>query len=95
MEFQIKHTTDGNKGRFYMQDGEEFVSELTYQNADNKVMIVDHTKTREDMQGNGLASKIVDYVVNYARENDLKINPVCPFVKDKFKETASYEDVHV
>lgn len=95
MEFQIKHTTDGNKGRFFMQEGEKFVSELTYQNADKEVMIIDHTKTREDMQGNGLASKIVDHVVNYARANALKINPVCPFVKEKFEEIASYEDVHI
>lgn len=92
MEFQMKHKEANGAGMFYLEDEEGIVSELTYKNRDG-VMMIDHTQTRESMKGNGLASKIVDHVVRYARENSIKINPVCPFVVAKFNEIMEYQDV--
>lgn len=92
MEYSIKHTATDNRGRFYMEDENGMVSELTYQRKDG-TMIVDHTQTRTNLQGNGLASNVLDHVVKYARENHIKIKPVCPFVVQKFKEIESYQDV--
>lgn len=92
MEFQIKHKETNDTGMFYMEDEAGIISELTYKNRDG-VMMIDHTQTRESMKGNGLASKIVDHTVRYARKNEIKINPICPFVVSKFNEIKAYQDV--
>jgi predicted GNAT family acetyltransferase len=36
---------------------------------------------------------MVSAAVEYARENDIKIVPVCPFVKEIIDETPEYQDV--
>lgn len=95
MNLQIKHQETENQGKFYLEDEKGIVSELTYKSKDNGIMVIDHTKTRKNLEGNGLASKVLDHVVHYARENSIKINPLCPFVERKFNETESYQDVRV
>ena len=95
MNYYIKHKENDSDGMFYMEDENGIVSELTYNLGDNSIMVIDHTQTRKSLEGNGLASKIVDHVVNYARENSIKIDPLCPFVEMKFDETESYQDVRV
>ena len=95
MEYQIKHKENDRNGMFFMEDDEGIVSELTYQLKDNAIMVIDHTKTRKSLEGNGLASKVLDHTVNYARENSIKIDPLCPFAEMKFDEIESYQDVRV
>ncbi|HET8809009.1 MAG TPA: GNAT family N-acetyltransferase [Flavobacteriaceae bacterium] len=95
MEYPIKHKESGGDGMFYMEDDEGIVSEMTYTQKDNGIMVIDHTKTRKNLEGNGLASKVLDHVVNFARENSIKIDPLCPFVEAKFDEIESYQDVRV
>lgn len=93
LDFEIKHKENDSSGMFFMEDENGIVSELTYYFRDNDIMVVNHTETRQDLQGNGLASRVLDHVVNYVRENNIKIDPVCPFVAAKFDETESYQDV--
>ena len=93
MNFEIKHKESDGNGMFYMEDEKGIVSELTYTRQDKEVMIIDHTKTRDNLRENGLASKVLDHVVDYARKNSIKIDPLCPFVEAKFDETASYKDI--
>ena len=95
MKYPIKHEENNGRGTFYMSDEHGIVSELTYEMRNGNIMAVDHTETRNNLQGQGLASEVLDYVVDYARGNSLKINPICPFVKAKFDEIATYEDVRV
>ncbi|HET8839323.1 MAG TPA: GNAT family N-acetyltransferase [Flavobacteriaceae bacterium] len=92
MKYPIKHEENEGRGTFYMSDDNGIVSELTYE-LRNGTMAVDHTETRDNLKGQGLASQVLDFVVNYARENRLKIRPICPFVKTKFNEIPSYNDV--
>lgn len=95
MEYPIKHKESDGDGMFYMEDDEGIVSEMTYTQKDNGIMVIDHTKTRKNMEGKGLASKVLNHVVNFARENSIKIDPLCPFVEAKFDEIESYQDVRL
>lgn len=95
MDFEIKHKESNGDGMFYMEDEEGIVSEMTYTQKDNGIMIIDHTKTRKNLEGNGFASKVLDHVVHFARKNSIKIDPLCPFVEAKFDEIESYQDVRV
>lgn len=93
MSKEIKHKENDTRGMFYMEDEKGITSELTYTKNKNGVLVIDHTETRAELEGKGLASMLLERSVNYARENNYKINPLCPFAEVKFDEHKEYRDV--
>jgi len=93
MSQEIKHKENDNRGMFYMEDDKGITSELTYSKKDNGILIIDHTQTRTALEGNGLASKLLKRSVEYARENNYKIDPLCPFAEVQFDLNKDYRDV--
>lgn len=93
MSKEIKHKESDRRGMFYMENDSSITSELTYTVKENGVMIIDHTETRPELEGQGLASKLVKKIVDYARENNLKIDPLCPFAEVQFDQNKEYRDV--
>lgn len=95
MNHEIKHRESESRGMFYMDDKSGIISQLTYAKKDNGVMLVDHTETKKSLEGQGLASIVLQHVVKYAREQNLKIDPLCPFVEVQFELHPEYRDVLV
>lgn len=93
MSQEIKHKENDTRGMFYMEDDKGITSELTYTKQDNGVLVIDHTETRSELEGKGLASMLLKRSVEYAREKNYKINPLCPFAEVKFDEHKEYRDV--
>lgn len=57
-------------------------------------IIVDHTSVGDEFRGQGVGDQLLDAVVEYARENQLKVIPLCPFVKARMaKFPDKYGDV--
>ena len=44
-------------------------------------------------EGKGFGKKMVTKAVEYARENHIKIIPLCPFAKSVFDKTPNFKDV--
>lgn len=79
---------------FRNEDNGTVNGEITWtQMAD--VMVVEHTFVNENLRNQGLAKKLVDRAVEYARENEYKIEPVCSYVATVFDRYDEYEDVKV
>ena len=79
---------------FRNEDDGTVNAEITWtQMAD--VMVVEHTFVNETMRNQGLAKELVDRAVEYARENEYKIEPVCSYVATVFERYDEYEDVKV
>ncbi|MFV0605622.1 MAG: GNAT family N-acetyltransferase [Niabella sp.] len=76
----ILHKTDGKKGEFIIRDNAIQAGLMTYTLAGN-IMIIDHTEVDEAFEGKGLGKQLVQAGVDYARENKLRIKPLCPFAK--------------
>ncbi|MDU3199648.1 MAG: GNAT family N-acetyltransferase [Anaerococcus hydrogenalis] len=59
----------------------------------NKGDLIDapHTEVDKEYGGQGIAGKLVDKLVDYARENNKKIIPTCPYIKNKFEKLISTE----
>ncbi|MCF4102400.1 N-acetyltransferase [Gillisia sp. M10.2A] len=93
MSMEIKHKESNTRGMFYMEDDSGIISELTYSRQSNDIIIIDHTQTRTELEGKGLASRLLKKSVEFARENNLKIDPLCPFAEVKFDENKDYHDV--
>ena len=90
-EIQQKET-DG-KGMFFIEKDGDIIAELTYTRQDNNIMTLDHTETNPEYEGEGLASSLVKHSVKYAKEKDLKIDPLCRYAAAQFKRHEEYREV--
>ncbi len=71
-------------------DGE---GELTMKSRGDGVYVADHTGVPDHMGGNGIGSKLVNYMIRDARENGYKVIPQCPFIAAKWEENPDWSDV--
>ncbi len=57
-------------------------------------LTVFHTEVYPEYEGRGFAKLLLAQLVSYAKENKLKIIPLCPYVNLQFRRhPAEYEDV--
>lgn len=60
----------------------------------NDVLTVYHTEVNEEHNGKGFAKLLLARLVAYARDNKVKIAPLCPFVHAQFKRRPEeFQDV--
>ncbi|MBY5958198.1 N-acetyltransferase [Membranicola marinus] len=89
----IEQEDNGKKGRFIIYENEEFAGEMTYTWAGTKKFIIDHTGVEKKFGGQGFGRRLVMAGVEYARKNNLKIIPLCPYAKSRFDRDKSIGDV--
>jgi predicted GNAT family acetyltransferase len=58
---------------------EKHLAKLNYREHDGVIELV-HTEVPEELSGRGLANKLAEAALTYARERHLKIVPSCSFV---------------
>lgn len=86
----IKHHDDGKKGYFRAYDAETEAGTVTYVWAGSNKFIIDHTEVNEGYKGLGI--QLIEAAVAYARNNNLKIIPLCPFAKKMFERKVDIRD---
>ena len=55
--------------------------------------IINSTQVIENFNGKGVGKELLKKTVEFARENNLKIMPLCPFAKDGFDKNAHYREL--
>ena len=93
MEEEIKQKETDGKGMFFIEGNDGIIAELTYTKEDDGVMVLDHSETIPEMTGKGLASRLVKHSVDYARENNLKIDPICEYAAKQFERHEEYQEI--
>lgn len=89
----IKHEEIDHKGAFIaIEDGQK-IGEMTYSKAGSDKIIVDHTEVDENQKGKGIGKILLSKAVDFARENQVKIIPLCPFAKTMFDKDIDIRDV--
>ena len=84
---------DQQRGGFVIDEGEQRIAEMAVA-ISGKNLIVYHTEVSETLRGQGVAAKLLGQMVDYARENQLKVVPLCPYVLAQFKRHPEhYADV--
>ncbi|QGK74658.1 GNAT family N-acetyltransferase [Flavobacterium sp. SLB02] len=90
---EIQQTNDTRRGYFEaIEDGKE-AGKMTYTWAGDSKFIIDHTEVSPDFNGKGVGKKLVMAAVEYARANNVKIIPLCPFAKSVFDKVEEIHDV--
>ena len=78
-------------GRFELErDGQ--VAYLEYSMTE-KVLGLIHTEVPDTLRGLGLATSLAETALQYARENNLKVDVICPSVLDYLAKHPEYSDL--
>ena len=78
-------------GRFEIErDGE--VAYLEYSLAGNILELI-HTEVPETLRGQGLGSSLAENALLWARERNLKVDILCPMVRDYVNKHPEYSDL--
>lgn len=89
----IERIEHGAKGAFIIKGETSRLAEMTYSKAGEHLIIIDHTEVSDALRGKGAGKQLVAAAVTFARENNLKIIPLCPFAKSVFDRTPEFHDV--
>lgn len=90
---KIEQFNRESKGFFKAtSDGKE-AGRMTYSWSGKEKFIIDHTEVNSEFRGQGVGKEMVLAAVDYARENSMKIIPMCSFAKAMFDKMAEIRDV--
>lgn len=79
--------------RFYIGESESNdLARITYFYKEDNIIVIDHTFVSPELRGQSVAGKLLNSVVTFAKENNLKIIPVCSYAVKKMMRPG-YEDI--
>jgi predicted GNAT family acetyltransferase len=91
---EVLHREEGSKGVFYIPINGQAAAEMTYVQAGEGKIIIDHTLVSDELRGHGAGGRLLEAAVQWARDKNMKIIPLCPFAKATMqKGREKYTDV--
>jgi len=79
--------------RFYMSDEQNLIGEITYFENEDGQLVVDHTFVNPQYRGKNIGMILINAIVEYARNINKLIIPVCPYVEKMFSRNSKFEDI--
>jgi predicted GNAT family acetyltransferase len=89
----ISHEIDARGGAFTIVREGKRIAELTYVRSGESVIVINHTFVDQSLRGQGIARKLLDAAVVWARTNQVRIIPECSYARVVFARDASVRDV--
>lgn len=84
---------NGKNGVFLaVEDGIQ-LGEMTYIWDSENTIVIDHTGVPPQYEGQGIGRSLFMKAVEFAREKNIKIEPVCPFVVTLAQRIPNVKDV--
>ncbi len=89
VQFQL----EDNKGMAYVGTTHAPTARMEFSRAGEHLIIISHTEVGESLRGQGVGRQLLNTIVAYAREHDVRIIPLCPYAKSVFEKDDSIGDV--
>ena len=90
MDLKLKKASNG----YYIgESAGSAIARITYVSKEPNIVIIDHTFVDPSLRGQGIALKLVDEMVKFARDNKKKIIPVCSYAIKVLEHDPKYNDV--
>ena len=83
MDIQFK-INDNQLGSFYIEQEGRQVAELDF-DVKNNLLNAYHTGVRPELEGQGIAARLFNEIVIYAREKGYQVIPSCSYILAKFR----------
>lgn len=93
MDDTISHEVEERRGAFVIARDGRRIAELTYFHQGESVIVINHTFVDESLRGHGIARKLLDAAVAWARANQVRIIPECSYARVVFARDASIREV--
>lgn len=90
---EILHEDNGKNGSFFIMHENKRVGEMTYTHSGNNRILIEHTEVGPELAGQGAGKKMLMELVAYARNNQFKVVPICPFAASVFDKVKEIGDV--
>ena len=74
----VQHDVENSRFVVPLEDGD---AELVYDQVGDAAIDLKHTEVPRSAQGQGVADALVRAALEYARSNQLRVIPSCPYVK--------------
>ncbi|HRP88867.1 MAG TPA: GNAT family N-acetyltransferase [Edaphocola sp.] len=91
--FKIEQENNEHNGRFVIKSNNAITGEMSYSWAGTDKFIIDHTEVGTAFGGKGFGRKLLMEAVAFARKQNVKIIPLCPYAKSVFDKDESIRDV--
>jgi len=79
---------------FYVGDSEENqLAEMDFVPSGENLIIIDHTQVSEELNGQGVGKLLLKELVDWARKENKKIIPLCPYAKAQMEKNKEYHDM--
>jgi predicted GNAT family acetyltransferase len=93
MDDVISHEDDGHRGTFFIEKDGARIAAMTYRRAGESRIVIDHTEVDVSLRGQGVARRLLDAAVAWARQNNTNISATCSYVTAWFARDPSIGDV--
>jgi predicted GNAT family acetyltransferase len=90
MNIQLEQTE--SSGTFYVEEEGKRLAFLNFSKSPGRI-IISHTDVSDALRGKNAGKQLVAAAVAYARENKIKVIPLCPFARSVFDRVKEYADV--
>lgn len=90
---RIERDTVKEQFRLFDENGNQ-AGEIDYRKANDSLIYATHTEVYSGYEGKGYAGILLNALVEWARQEGLKIYAICPYVAGQFeKHPDKYQDV--
>ena len=90
MDLEIRK---GNSRFFIGKSEDNDIARITFYYKEPKVIVIDHTFVSVELRGQAIAGRLLNKVIEFAKENDLKIIPLCSYAVKKMTRNDEYADI--
>ncbi|TXJ08607.1 MAG: N-acetyltransferase [Acinetobacter sp.] len=90
----IQHQDDRQTGAFFLlsEQGER-IAEMTYFWNTADCISIDHTFVDHTLRGQGIAKQLFDAAITFAREQHIKVIPICSYAVVMFQRDQTLHDI--
>jgi predicted GNAT family acetyltransferase len=89
MDIEVKHDKDNER---FLAVVEGHKAYLSYSLFADKIDL-SYVYTPPELRGKGIAKIVVEYTLNYAKANELKVIPSCSYVQAFVERNDNYNDL--
>jgi predicted GNAT family acetyltransferase len=90
---EIRHEEADERGAFYVEVDGQRLAEQVYRRLDAQRIVIVHTEVDVKLRGLGVARKLLDTLVAWARTTGTRVSATCVYAQRVFAEDPSIRDV--
>jgi len=90
---EIQHIFDGKKGSFLLEIEGKKLATMDYVMSGERKLIIEHTEVDDSLKGQGIGKKLLEKLVEYTRNKQIKVLPLCSFASAVLNKTPEWQDI--